>query len=259
MAVRAFLSDIYVSVGPLATTGQIYPVKATNRSMDSTFKLADPETNGKVSQRYVTEDGRVLMPNECTRVVEIDNGMRGVDNERVPVSQAEMASLKVSIKPNTFTGVVSDMSPETLPTGTYYIFTPTNGEIAYSAIFHMVENGAFITSEMNLKGAESVFQLRIWNGYLVLCAIYPQKGVRSGVDLPAVPEVAPLPEDKAGALIAKMATEATNAYTMPSFQSVADIAKRVTDQARGVVYDTTDHGPVTESDSMDDLLASILG
>lgn len=254
---RAYLTNVFVTVGGLSTMGTLYTVKKSNRSLDSTFHMCDPADGGPVEQRYVNEKGEILLPSECGRVIEIKNDEPYIPNPRIQVTQEQINSLKVSIKPKSFTGVVSQAPAETLATGAYYIFTPTHAENAYSAIYRMVEEGAFITSEMNLKSVESVYQLQVWNGYLMFVAIQPKKDVKSGNDLPPRPEVAELPEDKVQALIAKMSSEAANAYEMPSFQSVADIARRVTKKHWGI--DHEENPERVENDSMDDLLASILG
>lgn len=254
-----------VNDGTLTTVGKLFHLKRSTRSHESTLKMAGPNYE-PVTQMYhyvdADDNNSYIPPGETTRVVEIPGASgKRKDIKRIPVQPDIVSKVGVGkdITPNTFSGEVSNSPLPTIFSGNYYIFVPTRGENAYSIIFNMVEQGSDIWSEVAVSGSQNSYKLIVWDGYLVLASVLPEKQIREPDALPERPFVEKLDSTQVEKLEERTHKALVAAFAAPRVVTSSDVAQLVTQRGESPIEwpetpEMKDESPL----SADSLLSSLL-
>lgn len=178
---NAYVSDLTLRMGPMATNGKLFSVqKSDQKSSKKMFQLLSPE-GSKVERVYRnSENGEIyeessLLKQEVLSQVEKDAGKEAavVTQEQIEATKAAVEKLPpnvVNVTVHDVTNVEQHLFPSKHSTFAFLPNPkdPVNGQW-YDLITAILEQSdkAFI-SVANIKNHEGLYRLLAWDGHLVL-------------------------------------------------------------------------------------------
>ncbi len=169
-ALRKYVSDFTVAVGPIVTSGHLLMVTKSGKDDYKKFTAVCPECPKptKTDQKYICPQGHGPFDyQDLTRAKKLD------DSSIVPVDATVVAETQKSTLPlNIIKATVhppADVWNSTYTGDNAYVFVPRIVDEYHALLVRLVsESGHTFVGLCNLRNNEGLFRLDVWQGYIVV-------------------------------------------------------------------------------------------
>lgn len=157
---RTFAKDIRLTLGLAGTTGNLKPLRSSEKADSFCILCPSCTTPTKVEQRLVCENGHgPFLPNECEdrgkKVGDVLYALTGEEVEAARRSEFEGTTLELRVHP------ADQVEEATRPTGIAYAFLPTaSKDPFYGILCELVDSlGTALVGVLVLRGKEKLFRI----------------------------------------------------------------------------------------------------